>query len=79
MGGAANAGAECVGFRRIDAERGSCVARMRAKDGGQVYRALGAATAAFGYNEATASAAEWFRNQGRGVAADAATACSLVC
>jgi integrase len=56
-----------IGFRKIDAERGSWVARARSEDGEQQYRALGALTAAFDYDAACKAAHQWFANLDAGV------------
>jgi site-specific recombinase XerD len=56
-----------VGFRKIDAERGSWIARARGEDGKQVYSALGADSSKFGYDQAVAGAREWFASLDAGV------------
>jgi site-specific recombinase XerD len=56
-----------LGFRKIDAERGSWVARARMEDGRQQYNALGALTATFDYDAAVATAREWFAELDAGV------------
>lgn len=62
-----------IGFRKIDAERGSWIARRRNEDGSKVYRSLGDVTATFGYDDAVRSAREWFAERGAGVVSDGAT------
>lgn len=62
-----------IGFRKIDAERGSWIARRRNEDGAKVYRSLGEVTAAFGYDDAVRSAREWFAQREAGVVSDDAT------
>lgn len=49
-----------VGYRKIDAERGTWVARHYAAATGQKYQSLGPASPEFGYDEAKAAAAAWF-------------------
>lgn len=58
-----------LGFRKIDAERGSWIARARTEDDRQQYRALGALTAKFDYDAAVAAAREWFAELDAGVTA----------
>jgi site-specific recombinase XerD len=57
-----------IGFRKIDNERGSWIARARAEDGRQQYRALGAFTAALDYDAARKAAQDWFSNLDAGIA-----------
>lgn len=50
-----------LGFRKIDAQRGSWIARARNEEGGgQRYNALGELTATFDYAAAVQKAREWF-------------------
>jgi integrase len=56
-----------VGYRKIAADRGSWIARMRGADGKQKYQSLGWATAAFDFDHAKVAAAEWFELQDAGV------------
>jgi integrase len=56
-----------LGFRKIDGERGSWVARARTEDGGQQYNAVGPLTATFDYAEAVKAAQEWFAGLDAGV------------
>jgi len=56
-----------LGYRKIDAVRGSWVARARTEDGRQQYKALGALTDAFGYDSAVAAAHAWFAELDAGV------------
>jgi site-specific recombinase XerD len=56
-----------IGFRKIDTERGSWIARARAEDGRQQYKALGALTGTFDYDAASAAAREWFAELDAGV------------
>ena len=65
--GAPLARGKALGFRKIDAETGSWVARMRSETGHKVYRALGFVTGANDYDKARESALEWFRAQEAGV------------
>ena len=58
-----------MGFRKIDAQRGSWIARARAEDGRQQYQALGALTETFDYDAACAAAREWFASLDAGVVA----------
>jgi len=58
-----------IGFRKIDAERGSWIARARTEDDRQQYRALGARTATFDYDAAVEAAREWFASLDAGVVA----------
>jgi integrase len=62
-----------VGFRKIDVERGSWIARRLNGDGTKVYRALGDATSTFSYDEAKEAAKEWFAQRDGGVVSDDAT------
>ncbi len=64
---------QALGFRKIDAETGSWVARMRDESGGKVYRALGYLTADLDYEAAREAAERWFRQRDGGVADDKAT------
>jgi len=57
-----------VGFRKIDEQRGSWIARVRDETGRQHYRALGAASATFDYDHAKAAAAAVFVALDAGVA-----------
>ena len=56
-----------IGFRTIDAERGSWIARARSENGPQQYNALGALTETFDYAAACKAAQEWFANLDAGV------------
>ncbi|MHB1813427.1 MAG: tyrosine-type recombinase/integrase [Steroidobacteraceae bacterium] len=57
-----------LGFRKIDALRGSWVARARTEDGkGQRYCALGELTPTFGYDAAVKAARTWFAALDAGV------------
>jgi hypothetical protein len=56
-----------IGFRKIDAERGSWIARARTEDGPQQYNALGGLTETFDYDAACKAAHEWFVNLDAGV------------
>jgi integrase len=62
-----------VGFRKIDAQRGSWIARLRDEAGHHKYKALGWATDEFDYDQAKAAAAEWFGLKAVGVTADVVT------
>jgi hypothetical protein len=57
-----------VGFRKIDAQRGSWIARARDEDTGkQRYQALGELTDTFDYDAAVKAAREWFDSLDAGV------------
>jgi integrase len=62
-----------LGFRKIDADTGSWVARMRTETGQKVYKSLGFLTEAFRYEEAKAKAEEWFAQRDAGVSDDTIT------
>lgn len=62
-----------VGFRKIDAERGSWIARRLNRDRTKLYRALGDATAEFAYDEAVEAAKKWFAELDAGVVTGDAT------
>ena len=46
-----------LGYRKIDAERGSWIARMRNETGRKVYKSLGYAEGSFDYDKAKEAAA----------------------
>ena len=56
-----------LGFRKIDADTGSWVARMRNETGHKVYKALGYASATLDYENARDAALTWFAAQDAGV------------
>jgi integrase len=58
-----------VGYRKIAADKGTWIARMRGPDGRQKYQSLGWATAAFDFDHAKVAAAEWFKLQDSGITA----------
>lgn len=58
-----------LGFRKIGAQRGSWIARLRDDAGIQHYRALGADSATFGHDEARAAALAMFAAHDAGVRA----------
>jgi integrase len=58
-----------VGYRKIAADKGTWIARMRGPDGKQKYQSLGWATEAFDFDHAKVAAAEWFNLQDSGVTA----------
>jgi integrase len=60
---------QSLGYRKIDAERGSWVAR-RKENGSKTYRALGSETPSFGFIEARAAALKWFADKDRGISSD---------
>jgi integrase len=60
-----------LGFRKIDEQRGSWVARLRDDEGIQHYRALGALSPTLGYEQALAAAVAWFAAHDAGVRANA--------
>jgi len=57
----------CLGYRKIGAQTGSWVARMRNETGHKVYRALGYLSETNDYEKARDAALEWFRAQDAGV------------
>jgi integrase len=63
---------QSLGYRKIDRERGSWIAR-RKENGRPRYRALGAATDSFGFIEARAAAHKWFQDSDRGITGDEVT------
>jgi len=70
-----------LGYRKIDAQRGSWVAR-RKDEGKCSYKALGAESEAFGYQEAKEAASRWFGDVDQGVATEdytVAAVCELYC
>jgi integrase len=58
-----------VGYRKIAADKGTWIARMRGPDGKQKYQSLGWATEAFDFDHAKVAATEWFKLQDSGVTA----------
>jgi hypothetical protein len=58
---------QVVGFRKIDADTGSWIARTRDESGRKIYRKLGYLTDAFGYEEARAAALKWFEGRDAGI------------
>src|SRR5208337_1291343 len=60
---------QSMGYRKIDAERGSWVAR-RKENGRKTYKALGPETATFGFIEARTAAMKWFADVDRGISGD---------
>jgi len=60
---------QSLGFRKIDHERGSWIAR-RKENGRPRYRALGAAKDRVGFIEARAAAHKWFQDGDRGITGD---------
>jgi hypothetical protein len=56
-----------LGFRKIDLERASWVARARTDQGSQRYRALGLQTETMDYDAACRAAREWFKTLDAGV------------
>lgn len=56
-----------VGYRKLDATRGSWIARFRAEDGKFRFQALGMATPTFQFDQAKEAAIEWFSTQDSGV------------
>jgi integrase len=70
---------QSMGYRKIDADRGSWVAR-RKENGRKTYKALGPETDTFGFIEARSAALKWFADVDRGVSGDRHTvsdACRL--
>jgi integrase len=62
-----------IGFRKTGPETGSWIARHRAEDGTRQFRALGALSREFGFDEAVAAAVGWFRALDRGTRTDVET------
>jgi len=62
-----------IGFRKISAECGSWIARMRDADGKQRYEAVGAITDAFNYDKAVKAAQAWFKNRDKGISDEPVT------
>jgi integrase len=62
-----------VGFRKIDDERGSWIARLRDEHGVDRYKALGHVSEQFGYEAARAAALKWFEAADAGVSSDVVT------
>lgn len=56
-----------LGYRKIDADTGSWVARMRDEHNRKVYQRLGFDAPAFGYEQAHAAALAWFNGRDAGV------------
>jgi integrase len=71
--GAPLARGRVLGFRKIDANTGSWVARMRNETGHKVYRALGYLAETFDFENAREAAQTWFRSQDAGVSNNEAT------
>jgi integrase len=70
-----------LGYRKIDAQRGSWIAR-RKDEGRCSYKALGAETAGYGYDEAKKDAYKWFGDGDQGVTSEdytVAKVCELYC
>jgi integrase len=70
---------QSLGYRKIDADRGSWIAR-RKENGRSKYKALGPETDSFGFTEARAAALKWFAGIDRGITDDRVTvqrACEL--
>ena len=61
-----------VGFRRIDGQRGSWIARYRNDEGRQKFKALGPHGRGFGFDQAKVAALEWFRAHEAGALVKAA-------
>src|ERR1700722_20325089 len=64
---------QSMGYRKIDAQRGSWVARYK-ENGRKTYKALGPETSNFGFIEARAEALKWFADQVLGVKGDGTVA-----
>jgi integrase len=62
-----------VGYRKLDATRGSWIARFSTDDGTYKFSSLGLATADFGFDQAKEAASEWFASQETGVSATGVT------
>lgn len=59
-----------LGFRKIEEQRGSWIARLRDDAGVQHYRALGSHASTFGHEQAHAAAVAWFAAHDAGVKAN---------
>ncbi len=68
-----------IGLRRIDAQRASWIARRRPEGGIQEYRSLGWLGPMFGYDEAAAAAAQWFKEKDQGITASEIVSVSDAC
>lgn len=64
-----------LGFRKIDADNATWIARMRPEGGGAKYeyRAIGTASREFDYDLARKAAMEWFRSRDAGIGGDVVT------
>ena len=62
-----------IGFRKIDGNNGTWVARMRDESGRQIYRSLGRASDAFNFDNAKEEASRWFKLRDAGIADDVVT------
>ncbi len=58
---------QVIGFRKIDANRGSWIARKRNETGHKVYKSLGYVSADFDYEKARVAALAWFEARDAGV------------
>lgn len=59
-----------VGFRKIDVDEGTWIARLRDEAGRQVYRSLGHVSDAFDFDKAKEEAQRWFKLRESGVSDD---------
>jgi integrase len=64
---------QVIGYRKIDAARGSWIARKRNETGRKVYRALGDVSTEFNYEKARGAALAWLRDRDAGVERDDVT------
>ena len=71
--GAPIARGEFIGFRKLDAESGTWIARMRNEGGHQVYRSLGRVSEAFDFDKAKEAARLWFKLRESGISDDVLT------
>lgn len=62
-----------IGFRKIDSESGTWIARLRDDAGRQQYKSLGYASESFDYDKAKAEAEAWFKNRDVGITDDVVT------
>ena len=62
-----------LGFRKLDADTGTWVARVQHEDRSKNYRSLGYVSDAFGFDEAKAAAEAWVRTAGSGVTDEVVT------
>jgi len=62
-----------IGFRKIDTQSGSWIARLRDDNGRQQYNSLGYVTDTFDYDQAQQAAERWFKSREAGITDDVVT------